>query len=180
MVELWTIWLLVQVHRHWVQFTLTCRGYDNHNCHNKPQIGNVTEVWMTSCPEVMGWEFGYFEKHVSWVLDCGWDELVNYWGPVQLSFSVGQLNWVLNWGQSSWELTLAMSRVEVKTMVLRSWSLTMEFCRSLPTEILKTTRCAEHLSFVSIEWLRIVSLFPHVKELNSEVEKLINVCTRTT
>ena len=40
----------------------------------------------------------------------------------------------------------------VKIMVLRSWSLTIEFCRSLPTEILKTTRCAEHLSFVSIEW----------------------------
>ena len=29
----------------------------------------------------------------------------------------------------------------VKTMVLRSWSLTIEFCRSLPTEILNTTGC---------------------------------------
>ena len=67
LVGFWTIRLLVQVHRHWVQFTLTRRGYDNHNCHNKPQIGNRTGVWMTSCPEAMGWEFGYFEKHVSLV-----------------------------------------------------------------------------------------------------------------
>ena len=29
---------LVQVQRHWVQFTLARRGYDNHNCHNKPQM----------------------------------------------------------------------------------------------------------------------------------------------
>ena len=65
-------------------------------------------------------------------------------------------------------------------MVFRSWSLTMEFCRSLPTEILKTTRCAESLSFVSIEWFRIVSLSPRVKEPNSEVKKLINVRTWTT
>ena len=66
-----TIRLLVQVHRHWVQFTLARRGYDNHNRHNKPQIGNVTGVWMTSCPETMGWEFGHFEKHVSWVSAMG-------------------------------------------------------------------------------------------------------------
>ena len=62
MVGLWAIRLLVQVHRHWVQSTLMRRGYDNHNCHNKPQIGNGTGVGMTSCPEVMGWEFGDFEK----------------------------------------------------------------------------------------------------------------------
>ena len=66
LVGLWTIRLLVQVHRHWVQFTLARRGYDNHNCYNEPQIGNGTGAWMTSCPEMMGWEFGYFEKHVSW------------------------------------------------------------------------------------------------------------------
>ena len=88
LVGLWTIRQLVQVHRHWVHFTLLRRGYDNHNCHNKPQIGIVTGLWMTSCPEAMGWEFGYFEKHVSWVLDCRRVELVVYWGPVQLSFTV--------------------------------------------------------------------------------------------
>ena len=85
-------------------------------------------------------------------------------GPVQLGVDFGH---VQSW---SW----------VKTMVLRSWSLTMDFCRYLPTEILKTTRCAERLSFVSIEWLRIVSLSPRVEEPNSEVNKLINVRTWTT
>ena len=43
MVGLWTIRLLVQVHRHWVQLTLVRRGYVNHNCHNKLQIGNGLE-----------------------------------------------------------------------------------------------------------------------------------------
>ena len=144
MVGLWTIWLLVQVHRHWVQFTLVRRGYDNHNCHN----GNGTGVWMTSCPGAMVWEFGYFEKHVNWVLDCRRVELVVYWGPVQLGVDFGHVE---SW---SW----------VKTIVLKSCSLIIEFCRSLPTEILKTTRCAEHLSFVSIEWLRIVSLSQEVNK----------------
>ena len=35
MVGLWTIRLLVQVHTHWLQFTLVRKGYDNHKCHNK-------------------------------------------------------------------------------------------------------------------------------------------------
>ena len=56
----------------------------------------------------------------------------------------------------------------------------MEFYRSLPTEILKTTRCAERLSFISIEWLRSVSISPRVEEPNSEVKKLINVRIWTT
>ena len=47
----------------------------------------------------------------------------------------------------------------------------MEFSRSLPTEILKTMRCAERSSFVCIEWLRIVCLSPRVEEQNSEVKK---------
>ena len=34
-----------------VQFTLACKGYDNHHCHNKYQTGNRAGVWMTSCPE---------------------------------------------------------------------------------------------------------------------------------
>ena len=58
------------MHRHWVQFTLVRRGYDNNNGHNKPLIGNETGVWITSCPEAMGWEFGNFEKHVSWTEDA--------------------------------------------------------------------------------------------------------------
>ena len=87
-----------------------------------------------------------------------------YCRPVQLGVDFGHVE---SW---SW----------VKTMVLRSWSLTMEFCRSLPNEILKTTRCAMHSSFVNIEWLRIVSLSPCVEEPNSEVKKLINDRTWTT
>ena len=105
LVGLWTIRLLVQVHRHWVQFTLVRRGYDNHNCHNKPQRGNETGVWMTSSSEAMGWEFGYFEKHVSWVL------------------TVGQSSWLSNGDQSSWESTWRISRVEVD---LRPWRWEVE------------------------------------------------------
>ena len=37
LVGLWTIRFLFQVHRHWVKSTLVYRGYDNHNCYNKPQ-----------------------------------------------------------------------------------------------------------------------------------------------
>ena len=117
---------------------------------------------MTSCLEAMGWEFGYFEK-MSVEFYCRPVELGTQLGPVQLGVDFGH---VKSW---SW----------VKTMVLRSWSLTMEFGRSLPTEILKTTRCAERLSFVSIEWFRIVSLSPRVEKPNSEVMKLINIRTWT-
>ena len=49
-------------------FTLVCKGYDNHNCHNKPQMGNVTGVWMTSCPEAMVLRIWRFSKIVSWEL----------------------------------------------------------------------------------------------------------------
>ena len=31
----------------------------------------MTGVWMMSCPEAMGWEFGDFEKDVSWDLTLG-------------------------------------------------------------------------------------------------------------
>ena len=62
LVGLWTIRLLVQVHRHWVQFTLVRRGYDNHNCHNKPQIENGTGVWMTSCPEAIAENLGILKN----------------------------------------------------------------------------------------------------------------------
>ena len=44
LVGLWTIRLLDQVYRHRVKFRLRRRGYDNHNCHNKPQIGNGLEL----------------------------------------------------------------------------------------------------------------------------------------
>ena len=57
LVRLWTVRLLVQV------FMLACRGCGNHKCHNKKtQMVNGTGVWMTSCPEVMIWEFWRFLK----------------------------------------------------------------------------------------------------------------------
>ena len=115
---------------------------------------------MTSCPEAMGWEFAYFEIHPRLVLDCGRVKLLVYWGarPVEFDCRPVELGTRLRPVQLGVDFGHVESWSWVKTMVLRSWSLTMEFCRSLPAEILKTTRCAERLSFVSIEWLRIVSL----------------------
>ena len=173
LVGLWSNRLLVQMQRHSVQFTLAHRYYDNCDCHNKPQIVNATGVWMTSCPEAMGWEFGYFEKHVSWVstvgkssweftgdlvqlgLGCWPDELVVEWGPVQLS---------VEWRPV--ELGVDLDDVEswswVKTMVLRSWGLDHGVLQIFTDRDLKHygMHCAFVGSkqgfgcFVSIEWLR--------------------------
>ena len=46
--------LRVQVCSQLVQFTLARKGFDNHHCHNKPQIGNEAGVWVTSCPAEIG------------------------------------------------------------------------------------------------------------------------------
>ena len=155
------------MHRHWVQFTLACRGYEKHNCHNKPQIGNGLEC-----------EWRHAQKRWAENLEILKQRSVEFYcRPVELGTRLGSVQLGVDFGHvKSWSL--------VKAMVLRSWSLIMEFCGSLLTESLKTTRCAKCLSFVSIVWyerlLRIVSLSPHVEELNSEVKKLINVCTWTT
>ena len=69
--------LRVQVCSQLVQFTLTCKGYDNHHCYNKPQTGNRTGAWMISCPDEMGWEFGRFWKRFSW----GQTMVLRSWGP---------------------------------------------------------------------------------------------------
>ena len=45
---------------------LVHKGYDNHNCHNKPQIGNEAGVWITLCPEAMVLRIWEFWKRVSW------------------------------------------------------------------------------------------------------------------
>ena len=140
------------------------------------------------------------------ILQCEWRHARKRWAEnlgilknTSVGYStVGESSWLFTGGQSvefycrpvelgtrlgPVQLGVDFDHVEswswVKTMVLRSWSLTMEFWRSLPTEILKTMRCAERLSFVSIEWFRIVSLSPRVEEPNSEVNKLINVRTWT-
>ena len=75
-----------------------------------------------------------------------------YERPVELGTRLGSVQLGVDFGHvESWSW--------VKTTVLRSLSVTMEFSRFLPTELLKTTRCAERLSFVSIEWLRTVCVF---------------------
>ena len=136
LVGLWTIRLLVQVHRYWVQFTLARREYDNHHCHNKPQIGNGTVNDVKSGSD--GLRIWVFWKTRELSLDCRPVELVVYWGPVQLVVEWGPVELVVDLGHvKSWSW--------VKTMVLRSWSLTKEFCRSLPTEIVNTTGCAARL-----------------------------------
>ena len=70
-----SVWLGFELFSSWFRctdigysFTLTRKGYDNHNCHNKSQIGNVAGVWMTSCPEVMVLRIWRFWKRVSWEL----------------------------------------------------------------------------------------------------------------
>ena len=50
------------------RFKLAPKEYDNHHCHNKPQTGNVVEVWMTSCPEETVLRIWRFWKRVSWRL----------------------------------------------------------------------------------------------------------------
>ena len=76
--EIFEVWLgfelfglRVQVHSHWVQFTLARKGYGSHHCHNKPLTWNEAGVWMTSCPEEMVLRIGGFWKRVSWELDLG-------------------------------------------------------------------------------------------------------------
>ena len=67
--------LRVQMCSQLVQFTLTCKGYNNHHCHNKPQTENGAGVWTTSCLEEMGWEFGRFWKKIQLRSDHGIEKL---------------------------------------------------------------------------------------------------------
>ena len=104
LVGLWTIRLSVHVRRHWVQFTLARRGYDNHNCHNKPQIGNgwsVNDV-MPGIDGLKIWLFwktrqlGFYCGPDQLGLGCGSVELVVYWGPVQLVVEWGPVELVVD------------------------------------------------------------------------------------
>ena len=95
--------LRVQVCSQLVQFTLAHKGYDNHHCHKKLQTGNEAGVWMTSCPEEIGWEFGRFWKRFSWVQTM----VLRSWVPTMMLRS-----WVRPWCWEdgvrpwSWRLTL--------------------------------------------------------------------------
>ena len=131
-VVLWTIRLLLQVRK----------GYDNHNCHNKPQTGNGAGVWMTSYPEEMGWEFGRFWKRFSWVstmVQRSWclTIVLRSWGPTMVLRSWCPTIVLRSWGPDhaveklgptmvwrSWDPTM-MFRIWGPTLVLRSWVPTM-------------------------------------------------------
>ena len=51
------------------------KRYDDQHCHNKPQTGNGARVWMTSCPEEMGWEFWKILKKIQLKFDHGVEKL---------------------------------------------------------------------------------------------------------
>ena len=96
--------LIIFYHSVWLGFELFglsdqvfSQGYGNQHCHNKPQTENGAGVWMMSCPEEIGWEFGRFWKRFSWCPTMVWR------------------SWCLTMVWRSWG----------PTMVLRSWSLTM-------------------------------------------------------
>ena len=79
LVGLWTIRLLVQVNTHWVQFTLACRGHDNHKCHNKNPRYEMG----------LGCEWRHARKRWAENLVISKKQLVEIWlwvGPVQLSW----------------------------------------------------------------------------------------------
>ena len=172
--------LRVQVCSQLVQFTLARKEYGNHHCHNKSQTQNGAGLWMTLCPEEMGWEFGRFWKRFSWVPTMGWRSWVQPWcwevEVRQWCWEVGVWPWC--WKRFSW-VPIMMLRswvwpwcweAEVRPW---SWRLTLDYAAnscnwgienefsnvvaavkffgSLP--ILNTTRCAERLwCGVSIVW----------------------------
>ena len=67
--------LRVQVCSQLVQFTLAGKGYDNGDCHNKPQTVNGAEVWMTSCPEEMVLRIWKILKKIQLSSDHGVEKL---------------------------------------------------------------------------------------------------------
>ena len=100
MVGLWTIQLLVQMHRHWVQFCTP-------NCHNKPHIGNGAGVWMTSCLEAMVLRIWRFWKKSQFGVDC----------------RPGRRQFCLCHGFESWKVDFGLSVIEADgwEVELRPW-----------------------------------------------------------
>ena len=109
LVGLWTIRLSACAGAH-IGYSSRSRAEDMTitNVIIKPQIGNGTAVWMTSCPEAMGWKFGNFEKDVSWDLILGEASPAGGYG-IRSAFV----------GSESWDVTLgrAVQRlVEILTL----------------------------------------------------------------
>ena len=152
-----------------VQFTLVRKGYDNNHCHNKPQTENEAGVWMTSCPEEMGWEFGRFWKRFSW----GPTMVLRSWSPtMQLriwDWTMQANNWVSTIGAENWVLCHWVGFSTV--------AATVKFFGSRPAKMnwdLKHHEICRTLGTVSIVWLRKTfnnCLSPHVEEPKSEVNK---------
>ena len=132
--------LRVQAYSQLVQLTLARKGYDNHHRHNKPQTENGTGVWMMSCTEVMGWEFGRFWKRCSWALTM----VLRSWGPTMVLRSWGPTielriwDWTMqadNWVLCHW---IEFSIVAAAVKFCGSWPAKMnwdlkhhEMCRTL-------------------------------------------------
>ena len=119
--------LRVQVCSQLVQFTLARKGYDNHRCHNKPQTGNEAGVWMTLCPEEMGWEFGRFRKRFTW----GPTMVLRSWGSTRQlriwDWTMQADNWASVIGAENGVLC---HRIKFSTVVVA-----VKFCRSRPVEM---------------------------------------------
>ena len=132
------------MHRHWVQFTLMHKRYDNHNCHNKPQIGNVAGVRMTSCPEATVLRIWRFWKRVRLELtggQAGENLGLPLWHWELSSLCHGVESWKVDWKpcvlchlgrQEKWGPTM-MLRNWVKTMIWRIWVKTTMFRSWGPT-----------------------------------------------
>ena len=110
-----------------VQFTLVRKGYDNHHCHNKPQTGNGTGVWLASCPEDMGWEFGIFWKKIQLKSDHCVEKL-------EFDHAVEGWHWTMQ--ADSW-----VSAIGAENFSLCHWvefstvAAAVKFCRSRPAKI---------------------------------------------
>ena len=158
-------------------------GYDNHNCPNKPLIGNGLESEWRHARKQWTSEFEDFEKksvgkltmgHVGTQLGC-----LPQWQTIEIEFR-----------PRCWEVggPTMMLRSWVKTIMLRSLSPARQFgfwgwTREDEVEFLPLGHRVGFRPFkdvVSIEWLQksfknFVSLI-----VSKKVQKLINVCTWTT
>ena len=116
---------------------LAHKGYDNHNCHNKPQIRNGMECEWRHARKRWSWEFEDFQKHVSWELTFeNVDRKLGYL-PLRQTVEIGARPWCEKLGP------------------------TMKLKLSSDHDVEKL-RCTDCRGVVSIVWherlLRIVSL----------------------
>ena len=164
--------LRVQVCSQLVQFTLVRKGYDNHHRHNKPKTGNWAGMWMASCPDEMGREFGSFWKRVSYELTL--DNVGRQLGSLPLRQTVEVEDLRLDHAGRQLSSLPLEQRMEFSAIELSS-DYGVEKLR------LDHEMCRTWVGVVSIVWyerlLRIVSLSPRVEEMKSEVDKCVRTWT---